>query len=123
MIDLQKMPILATKIIFSDDAPFDFGGYVNKQNCLNWGTENPHVYIEKPAHPKRVTVWSGFCSTGIIGPFFFENEQREAVTVNGNRYRAMLNEFSPKFKKRILATFGFNRTVLRATKPKLHSMF
>ena len=30
---------------------------------------------------------------GIFGPFFFENEQREAFTVNGDRYRAMLNEF------------------------------
>ena len=26
-------------------------------------------------------------------PFFFECEQEEAVTVNGDRYRAMLNEF------------------------------
>ena len=25
--------------------------------------------------------------------FFFENEQREAIKVNGDRYRAMLNEF------------------------------
>ena len=44
-------------------------------------------------HPKRVTVSCGFCSRGIIGPFFFENEQEEAVTVNGNCYRAKLNEF------------------------------
>ena len=29
----------------------------------------------------------------IIGPFFFENEQGEALTINGDRYRAMLNEF------------------------------
>ena len=28
-----------------------------------------------------------------MGPFFFENEQGEAVTVNDERYRAMLNEF------------------------------
>ena len=28
-----------------------------------------------------------------MGHFFFENEQGEAVIVNGNRYRAMLNEF------------------------------
>ena len=81
------------KIIFSDEAHFDLGGYVNKQNCRIWGTENPHAYIEKPTHPKRVTVWYGFWSRGIIGPFFFENEQEEAVTVNGARYRAMLNEF------------------------------
>ena len=34
-----------------------------------------------------------FWSRGIIGPFFLENEQGEAVAVNGDRYRAMLNEF------------------------------
>ena len=27
-----------------------------------------------------------------FGPFFFENEQGEAITANGDRYRAMLNE-------------------------------
>ena len=41
------------KIIFSDQAHFDLGGYVNKQNCRIWGTENPHAYIVKPTHPKR----------------------------------------------------------------------
>ena len=35
----------------------------------------------------------GIWSRGIIGPFFFENEQGEAVTVSGDRYRAMLSEF------------------------------
>ena len=56
-------------IIFSNEALFDLGG------------------------SKRVTVWCGFLSSGIIGPFFFDNEQGEAVTVNGDHYRAMLNEF------------------------------
>ena len=42
---------------------------------------------------KGVTVWCRFWSRGIITPFFFANEQGEAVTVNGDRYRAMLNEF------------------------------
>ena len=44
-------------------------------------------------HPKRITVWCGFSSRGRIVPFSFEKEQGEAVTVNGDRYRAMLNEF------------------------------
>ena len=46
-----------------------------------------------PKHPIRVTVCLGFWSRDIIGPFFFENEQGEPVTVNGDHYRAMLNEF------------------------------
>ena len=44
-------------------------------------------------HPKRVTVWCGFWSRGIIGPFLFQNYQEVAVTVNDDRYRAMLNKF------------------------------
>ena len=44
------------KIIFSDEAHFDFGGYVNKQNCHISGIENQHAYIEKPTHPKQATV-------------------------------------------------------------------
>ena len=87
------MPILAKNIIFLDEAHFDLGGYVNKQNRRIWGTENQHAYIEKPMLPKRLTVWCGFWSRGIIGPFFFENKQGEAITVNGDRYQAMLNEF------------------------------
>ena len=35
------------KIIFSVEANFDLSGYVNKQNCCIWGTENSHAYIEK----------------------------------------------------------------------------
>ena len=51
-------------------------------------------------HPQQVTVWCGFWYGGIIGPFFFENEQRAAVTVNGERYYAVLNEFLfPKFEE------------------------
>ena len=73
------------KIFFSDEAHFDLGGYVNKQNCRI----QAHAYIEKPTHPKRLSVWS----RGIIGPFFFENEHGGAVTVNGDRYRVMVNEF------------------------------
>ena len=81
------------KIVFSDKTSFGLGGYVNKQNCRIWGTENPHAYIKKPTHPKQVTVWCGFWSKGINGKFFFKNEQREAITVNGDHYQTMLNEF------------------------------
>ena len=69
------MPILAKiKSTYSDEAHFEVGGYVNKQNCRIWGAENPHAYIEKLTHPKRASVWSGFWSRGIIKPFAFENE-------------------------------------------------
>ena len=72
-VDLKKTPILAKKkISFSDEAHYDLGWHVNKQNCCIWGPENPHAYIEKPMHPKRVTVWCEFWPRGIIGPLFWK---------------------------------------------------
>ena len=58
----------AKKKNMSDEAQFDLVGYVNKPNCHIWGTENLHAYIEKPIHPRRVTVWFGFWSRRIIEP-------------------------------------------------------
>ncbi len=81
------------KIIFSDEAHFYLSGYVNKQNCRIWADENPREIVEKPMHPQRVTLWCGFWAGGIIGPFFFENDAGNAVTVNGERYRTMITDF------------------------------
>ena len=88
-IDLRKMPILEIKIIFSDETHFDLGGYVNKQNCCIWATENPHAYIA-----------------------FFSKMNKERTFVIGPCWT---NFSSQKLKRRILVTFGFNRTALRAT--------
>lgn len=81
------------KIIMSDEAHFHLNGNVNKQTCRFWADKNPEQYREKPLHDKRVTVWAGICADCIIGPFFFENDKGEAITVNGDRYRAMVNTF------------------------------
>lgn len=83
----------ARKVIFSDEAHFHLNGYVNKQNCRIWGSENPHSFHEREMHPQRVTVWCGFWAGGVIGPYFFENEAGQAVTVNGDRYRTMIRDF------------------------------
>ena len=107
-IDLQA--IRQKKIIFSDETHFDLGGYVDNQKCRIWGAENPHAYIEKPTQPKRVTVWCGFWFRGIIGPVFFENEPGEAVTVNGDRYRAMLKKFLfPKIEEENIGNIWFQQ--------------
>ena len=45
-----------------------------------------------------------------MGHFFFENEQRESVTVNADRYRAMLYEFSfTKIEERKIGNIWFQR--------------
>ena len=95
IISHQKMDAGSSKIIIilSDEAHFHLDGFVNRQNCRVWGSENPRVISEKQMHPQRVTVWREFWTGGIIGPYFFENDARQAATVNGARYRDTITQF------------------------------
>ena len=43
------------KITFSDEAHFDLGGYVSKQNCRIWSTGNPYAPIFLPSG--RYSQW------------------------------------------------------------------
>ncbi|GFU25127.1 DUF4817 domain-containing protein [Trichonephila clavipes] len=76
-----------------DEAHFWLNGYVNKQNCHIWSEANPQVYVETPLHPEKLTVWCALWAGGIIGPYFFKNDEGHNVTVNGDRYRALITNF------------------------------
>ncbi|GFX10825.1 putative transposase [Trichonephila clavipes] len=81
------------RILFSDEAHFWLNGYINKQNCRIWSEANPQVYVETPLHPEKLTVWCALWAGGIIGPYFFKNDEGHNVTVSGDRYRAMITNF------------------------------
>lgn len=80
-------------IIFSDEAHFQLNGEINKQNMRYWSEENPQAIIQATHHPKRCTVWAGLASWGIIGPFFFEDSNGAATTINQTRYQEMLRGY------------------------------
>ena len=58
-----------------------------------WSVSNPHVLHEASLHPEKITIWCGLWAGGIIGPYFFKNDDGRKVTVNGARYRAMISGF------------------------------
>ena len=58
----------------------------------HWSAKNPRQLHQTPLHCQRVTVWCAISSVGIIGRYFFEENER-AVTVNAARYREMIEEF------------------------------
>lgn len=80
-------------ILFSDEAHFHLNGHVNKQNCRYWAAANPRSKHQKPLHSPKVTAWAAISAHGIIGPYFFKNERGQSVTVNSDRYTAMLRDF------------------------------
>lgn len=84
---------IVNRLWMSDEAHFHLSGYVNKQNFRFWSDVNPRELHQQPLHSKKVTVWCAMSSLGIIGPYFFEDGQGNAVTVTSQRYAEMLDNF------------------------------
>ncbi|GFX04944.1 uncharacterized protein TNCV_2249271 [Trichonephila clavipes] len=91
--EIAVVPDFHKRILFRDEAHFWLNGYVNKQNCRIWSEANSQVYVETPLHPEKLTVWCDLWAGGIIGPHFFKYDEGHYVTVNGDRYRAMITNF------------------------------
>lgn len=104
---LNEEPDFLNNIIFSDEAHFHLNGAVNRHNFRYWSTDNPQWYEEKPLHSPRVTVWAAIGRSGIVGPFFFDNN------VNGANYLHMLQtqflpqiEHNPQFQTMVFQQDG-----------------
>ncbi|GFW56520.1 transposable element Tc3 transposase [Trichonephila clavipes] len=113
----------------SDEAHFWLNDYVNKQNCRIWCEANPQVYVETPLHPEKLIVWCTLWAGGILGQYFFKNDEGHNVTVNGDRYRAMItNFFIPKLNNHDVLELWFQQDgatchTARATIDLLKDMF
>ncbi|GFS68656.1 uncharacterized protein TNCV_1958831 [Trichonephila clavipes] len=127
--EIAVVPDFHKRILFSDEAHFWLNGYVNKQNCRIWSEANPQVYVETPLHPEKLTVWCALWAGGIIGPYFFKNDEGHNVTVNGDRYRAMItNFFIPELNNHDVQELWFQQDgatchTARATIDLLKDMF
>lgn len=98
---------------------------VNKQNCQKWGNTNPHELQERPMPPEKVTSWCGFWAGGVFGPYFFENNVGQAITINGERSAGWWLPTSLGLNWMIWTptTCGLNRMALRATQLMPHWTF
>ena len=90
---LRENPDIPNNLPMTDEAHFHLSGSVNKQNMRYWSPVNPKELDEMPLHSPEVTVWCGVGAFGIVGTYFFENDNKETVTVNSERYVTMLEGF------------------------------
>ncbi|GFU13180.1 DUF4817 domain-containing protein [Trichonephila clavipes] len=95
-----------------DEAHFWVNGYVNKQNCRIWSEANPQVYVETPLHSQKLTVWCALWAVGIIGRYFFKNDeghnelwfQQDGATCH--TARAKIDLLKDTFGDRLISRFG-----------------
>ncbi|GFU66520.1 uncharacterized protein TNCV_639541 [Trichonephila clavipes] len=110
--EITVVPDFHKRILLSDEVHFWLNGYVNKQNCRIWSEANPQVYVETPLHPEKLTVWCALWAGGIIGPYFFKNDeghndlwfQQDGATCH--TARATIDLWKDTFGDRLISRFG-----------------
>ncbi len=90
---IELNPDFLNDLWFSDEAHFLLSGHVNSKNNIFWGTAAPNEVLQRPLHSKKCTAWVAISKHGIIGPFWFEDENEESLTVNKERYIEVLDQF------------------------------
>lgn len=78
---------LWNNVLWSDEAVFHVGGFINRHNCHFWSNDKPGYTIEKMQSRPKVTVWCGFTKDKFIGPYLLRQ------TMNGDRYLEMLRNY------------------------------
>ncbi|GFX70025.1 hypothetical protein TNCV_340521 [Trichonephila clavipes] len=99
--NLRNNPIMPSKYVSIENTP-----YYTRLVCFNVRQSHSGIYEIKAVNEhgidttcvevtviEKLTVWCALWAGGIIGPYFFKNDEGHNVTVNGDRYRAMITNF------------------------------
>ena len=90
---IELSPNFLNDIWFSDKAHFLLSGQVNSKNRIFWGTAAPNEVLQRPLHSKKCTEWVAMSTHGIIGSFWFEDENGEPLTVTKERCVEVLQQY------------------------------
>jgi len=89
----RRQSRLLDHVWFSDEAHFLLSEHVNSKNNVYWSTTPTEEVLQRQLHSVKCSSWVAIPKHGIIGPYWFEDENESAQTVNMERYVAVLRKF------------------------------
>lgn len=69
---IHNNPLFLDRIIWSDEACFRLSGHVTRHNCV-YCRDNDPIPPSVNEDEVGVTVWAGLSSSGVLGPYFFDD--------------------------------------------------
>ena len=90
---LEEDETFLDDVWFSDEAHFTLNGQVNSKNYVFWGLVTPDEVATRPLHSEKCTAWCAMSRHGIIGPYWFQDNDGRAITINTEHYGEVLKKF------------------------------
>ena len=78
---------------FTDEVHFHLDERAISQNYRLWSNEGADLVGHAPLHSAKYIAWCAMSFRGIIGPFWFEDDEGRTETINTQRYRSVLSKF------------------------------
>ena len=82
-----------SSIAIQRTAHFLLSSRVNSKNNIFWGSTPAEHCLQRPLHSVKCTAWVAISKHGIIGPFWFEDDNERSVTINPERNVQVHNKF------------------------------
>ena len=89
---IDAVPDFLDNVWFSDEAHFLLPGQMNSKNNIFLGSI-PLSTVCKGHYTEKCTAWVAISKNGIIGPFWFEDDNERSVTTNQQRYVQVHGKF------------------------------
>uniref|UniRef100_A0A8C4Q5Y6 DUF4817 domain-containing protein n=1 Tax=Eptatretus burgeri TaxID=7764 RepID=A0A8C4Q5Y6_EPTBU len=91
---MEWYPNWINLIWFNDEANFHLDGAINNHNNTFLGAPPPEEITESYLNGPNVTCFYAFNARwGMLGPYWFENDNSRMVTINSECFRAVLQKF------------------------------
>lgn len=78
-------------LLMRDESRFHLNGMLNQLKDCHWALKTPRELHKRPLHSPTLKVWSTVGKAVVIGSYFFENYNENAVTLNSESYVKMIN--------------------------------
>ena len=83
------------RVWFTDEAQYYLNGAVNHHNNVYWGDERSEKIDERCLKGPKVTALCALnAKKGMLGLYWFEDSRERTITVNGERYKEVLNRIN-----------------------------
>ena len=83
---IDAVPDFLDNVLFSDEAHFLLSGHMNSKNNIFWDSTPLEHCLQRPLHSVKWIAWVAMSKHGIIGPFWFEDDNERSVKINTERY-------------------------------------
>jgi len=90
---IDAVPDFLDNVWFSDEAHFLLSGHVSSKDNIFWGSTPPEHCLQRPLHSVKRTAWVAISKHGIIGSFWFEDDNERSVTINTERHVQVFGKF------------------------------